>query len=185
VEDYKFQKLRFLQRRKLLAVGIAAPLLQLPSLGIAADAGRELAFSHTHTGERLRVTYFEHGQYLPDALTEINYLLRDFRTAEVVTIDPELLDLVHLIKSAAGSNSGTLEIISGYRSPATNEMLRNSTSGVAKKSFHMSGQAIDIRLTDISTSKLRDAATSLGVGGVGYYAASDFLHVDTGPARQW
>jgi uncharacterized protein YcbK (DUF882 family) len=92
--------------------------------------------------------------------------------------------MVHLIKSATGG-TGMLEIISGYRSAATNEKLRKTTSGVAKKSFHMKGQAIDIRLTDVATSKLRDAATSLGAGGVGYYAASNFLHLDTGPTRQW
>ena len=184
MEDYNCRQTGFLQRRKLLKLGACAPLLGLPKLGAAALPSRELRFSHTHTGEALSVTYFEGGQYLPDALTEINYLLRDFRTAEIVPIDPQLLDLMHLIKSTTGSN-GTLEIISGYRSPATNEMLRKTTSGVARKSFHMTGQAIDIRLTDVATNNLRDVATSLGAGGVGYYPSSDFLHVDTGPVRQW
>ena len=184
VQPRNSRQIHRIQRRKLLTAAVCAPLTAIPGLGFAMAPARELLFSHTHTGEKLRVTYFEHGCYLPDALSEINYLLRDFRTAEVTRIDPQLLDLVHQIQSRAGSR-GTLEIISGYRSPATNEMLRQTTGGVAKKSFHMTGQALDIRLTDLPTDRLRDAATSLGVGGVGYYRASNFLHVDVGPTRQW
>lgn len=183
VEDSKLSQNRLLKRRRLLALGLSMPLLAVTGPGWAATA-RELAFSHTHTGEKLRVTYFDNGRYLPDALSEINYLLRDFRTREIVEIDPQLLDVVHLIKTTAGAN-GLVQIISGYRSPATNEMLRSTTSGVAKKSFHMKGQAIDIRLTDVKTNVLRDAAQAVGAGGVGYYPVSDFLHIDTGPVRHW
>jgi uncharacterized protein YcbK (DUF882 family) len=183
VEDSKLSQSRLLKRRRLLALGLSLPALAIAG-PVKAAAPRELVFSHTHTGEKLRVTYFDNGQYLQDALTEINYLLRDFRTREIIEIDPRLLDLVHLIKTTAGGN-GTLQIISGYRSPATNAMLRATTSGVAKKSFHMKGQAIDIRLTDIKTRVLRDAAIAIGAGGVGYYPASDFLHIDIGPIRYW
>ena len=141
------------QRRQILTAFACAPLLSTTRLAWALADQRELSFSHTHTGERLKVTYFENGVYLPDALSEINFLLRDFRTREVIEIDRRLLDIVHLTQQSVGS-SGTLEIISGYRSPKTNEMLRANSSGVAKKSFHMNGQAIDIRLTDVATDKL-------------------------------
>jgi len=184
VEDNNSRQKHRIQRRRVLTTLACAPLFGMSRLGQATAPGRELSFSHTHTGERLKVTYFEQGQYLPDALAEINYLLRDFRTAEVVRIEPQLLDMVHQVQSSVGS-TGTLEIISGYRSPATNEMLRSTTNGVARKSFHMIGQAIDIRLTDVSTSTLRDAATGIAAGGVGYYRSSDFLQLDLGPVRQW
>jgi uncharacterized protein YcbK (DUF882 family) len=160
------------------------PFAALPGLAYAASGARRLRFYHAHTGERLNVTYCEDGAYLPDALAEINYLLRDFRTGEVHVIEPGLLDFVHRIQAVADSR-GTFEIFSGYRSPATNRRLRLTTNGVAKNSFHMQGQALDIRLTDVATGTARDIASQLGLGGVGYYPNSDFLHVDTGPVRDW
>ena len=172
------------RRRQLLQTVACAPFLALPGLVHATSVTRALRLHHAHTGETLNVTYCENGAYLPDALAEINVLLRDFRTREVHVIEPGLLDFVHLIQSIAGSN-GEFEIISAYRSPATNEMLRQTTHGVAKDSFHMKGQALDIRLTDVATGTLRDIATQLDLGGVGYYADSDFLHVDVGPVRHW
>jgi len=175
----------FSSQRRLLLKGMAcAPLAALPDLAFATQGGRELRFAHTHTGETLRVSYWENGAYLPDALAEINLLMRDFRTEEVVTIEPALLDFVHLIQTTA-DRSGAFEIISAYRSPKTNELLRQSSNGVAKKSFHMKGQALDIRLPGLSTASMRDIAIGLAVGGVGYYANSDFLHVDVGPVRRW
>lgn len=151
---------------------------------LAADAPRTLAFSHLHTGERARVTYFESGRYLDDGLAELNQLLRDFRTGEVTAIDPALFDILHGVQRLAGSG-GTYEIISGYRSPATNEALRKAGRGVVRKSQHTLGKAIDVRLSDLDTAKLRDAGISLGQGGVGYYASSNFVHLDTGRVRRW
>jgi uncharacterized protein YcbK (DUF882 family) len=143
-----------------------------------------LAFSHLHTGERLELEYFSAGAYLPDALGAVNHLLRDFRTGDVGTIDPALLDLLHTLRERTGTRQ-PYQIISGYRSPATNQMLHDRSSGVATKSLHMSGQAIDIRLSDVPLARLRDTALSMRSGGVGFYPGSDFVHVDTGRVRAW
>ena len=147
---------------------------------------RELSFYHTHTGKHLDVVYWQDGRYVDEALDDINVFLSDFRTGEKAEIDPELLDLIYDVRTSLGSD-GTYQIISAYRSPKTNEMLRNrsSSSGVARKSQHLLGKAIDVRLEGVPTSELRDAAIRLKRGGVGYYEASDFVHVDTGRVRRW
>ena len=145
---------------------------------------RELKFTHTHTGERLAVEYFSGGTYLPDALATINQFLRDFRTSEVHAIDLGLLDLLHGLTGLTGSRQ-PFQVISGYRSPATNEMLRSHSEGVAAGSLHMQGRAIDIRLADVPLTTLRQAALAVRGGGVGYYPVSDFVHVDTGRVRTW
>lgn len=145
---------------------------------------RSLSLYHTHTGKALRVTYHRDGKYVPEALAALDDFLQDFRTGDEVRMDPALFDLLYDIQQVAGSN-GTYEIISAYRSPATNTMLRKKSNGVAKKSQHLLGKAIDVRLTDVDTAQLRDVALSLKRGGVGYYGASDFVHVDTGRVRRW
>jgi len=145
---------------------------------------RALAFYHTHTGERLRVTYAANGSYLADALDEINHFLRDFRTGDVHPIDPQLLDILYELKQRAGGQ-GTFEIISAYRSPKTNEMLRSRSDGVAQRSLHMEGKAMDVRLVGARLDLLRDQALALEAGGVGYYPESEFIHVDTGRVRRW
>jgi uncharacterized protein YcbK (DUF882 family) len=152
----------------------------------AASTGvtRSLHFNHLHTGERLELEYFSGGAYLPDALGTINHFLRDFRTDEEHAIDAQLLDLLHDLNRLVGGRQ-PFEVISGYRSPATNAMLRRHSEGVAAHSLHMQGQAIDIRLADVRLGTLRDAARSIARGGVGYYPASNFVHVDTGRVRTW
>ena len=148
---------------------------------------RSLSFFNTHTGERLKTTYCCDGKYQPEALKEINHILRDWRVDQVKPIDPRLLDLLHEL-------SGTLEtdapfhIISGYRSPVTNATLRTrggTHTGVATQSLHMVGKAIDIRVPGVKLDHLRGAARSLKLGGVGYYPSSNFVHVDTGRVRFW
>jgi len=155
----------------------------LPLPALAADV-RGLGFRHLHTGEKLKVVYFEAGQYLEDALAAINHLLRDHRSGDVHEMDPKLLDQLCALAQRCG-RSGPFEVISGYRSPATNDMLRRNGSGVAKRSLHMQGRAIDVRLAGVRTNQLRRAATDLGRGGVGYYPKSDFVHLDTGRFRTW
>ncbi len=172
------------RRRFLTGAAAAAALLGPWSRAAAALETRSLAFSHNHTGERLRVVYYEGGEYLADAVAEINHLLRDFRTGEVWEMDLALLDTLAELRAMTGSRA-EFQVISGYRSPQTNEMLRNSSSGVAKRSLHMQGRAIDVRLSGYDTAKLRKAALRLRRGGVGYYARSDFIHVDTGRVRTW
>jgi len=149
-----------------------------------ASGPRALAFYHTHTGERLRVTYAADGRYLPEALAEINRFLRDFRTGDVHPIDPQLLDILYELRRRAGGR-GTYEIISAYRSPQTNEMLRARSDGVATRSLHMEGRAMDVRLVGAPLDRLRDEALALEAGGVGYYPESEFIHVDTGRVRRW
>ncbi|MGI9248775.1 MAG: YcbK family protein [Woeseiaceae bacterium] len=145
---------------------------------------RRLDFLHTHTGKRLDVTYKRNGEFVPEALHDINAFLQDFRTGERAEIDPELLDLIFDLREELGGK-GTYEVISAYRSPKTNEMLRGRSSGVAKNSQHLLGKAIDVRLTGVELPKLRDTAIAMQRGGVGYYAKSNFIHVDTGRVRRW
>ena len=155
-----------------------------PSNPSSYKGNRNLAFYHTHTRECLDITYSKNGKYDPKALQQINRYLRDFRTGEIHPIDPEVLDILWEIQQDMGCES-TYEIISGYRSPKTNAKLRHHSNGVAKRSLHMKGQALDIRLTGKKTSTVRDCAIALEAGGVGYYAKSNFVHVDTGRVRTW
>lgn len=173
-------------RRSLLrAAACLAPLAVVPFPAFArTDGARRLSFYHTHTSERLSIVYAENGAYVPGALDEVNYLLRDFRSGDVHPIDPQLLDILHGIRERTGSE-GTFEVISGFRSPATNQMLRHRSGGVAQKSLHLQGQAIDVRLTGVPTGQVRRAALAIRRGGVGYYPESDFVHVDTGRVRTW
>ena len=156
------------------------------SQGTLGTNERELSFYHTHTGKRLNVVYWQNGEYVDTALAEINAFLSDFRTGDRVDMDPALLDVIYDVRESLDS-SGTYQIISAYRSPETNEMLRNrgASSGVAQKSQHVLGKAIDVRLEGVDTAELRDAAIRLQRGGVGYYENSDFVHMDTGRVRRW
>lgn len=185
----------FSRRTFLSSLAAGVPLIALSSSSFAASleaaaspvanlGTRALTFAHTHTGEHLQVEYFTGGTYLPDALQTVNHFLRDFRTGGIHDIDPELLDLLHTIGRMTDT-SKPFQVISGYRSPKTNAMLRARSEGVAAGSLHMQGQAIDIRLADVPLGKLRNAALSVKRGGVGFYPASDFVHVDTGRVRAW
>jgi uncharacterized protein YcbK (DUF882 family) len=165
-----------------LAASMATPIITRPAY--AAVQARRLSFYHTHTGAKLTIDYHDGHAYIPDSLGEINQYLSDFRTGESHPIDPNLLDILHHLKKASNSN-GVFEVISGYRSPATNAKLRNKSTGVAKRSLHMQGKAIDIRLAGCDTHELHKACRSLARGGVGYYRKSDFIHVDTGRVRSW
>lgn len=167
-------------------VALAAPMLCLPRRVRATEAPRALRFEHTHTGESLSVTYAVGERYVAGALDEICHFLRDFRNGATHAIDPALLDQLHLL-AAATATRAPFQVISGYRSPATNAMLQREGRGVASHSLHLHGQAIDIRLADVALADLRDAALSLRAGGVGYYPApsSDFIHMDTGSVRRW
>ena len=158
-------------------------LLPISSSAPAEDV-RDLAFFHTHTAEKLSVTYYVDGEYVDTAIGELNHFLRDFRTGDETAMDPGVLDILFDIQQNSGS-TGVYQVISAYRSPATNEMLRGRSGGVARNSQHLLGKAIDVRLTDLDTATLRDVALSLKRGGVGYYSESDFVHVDTGPVRRW
>jgi uncharacterized protein YcbK (DUF882 family) len=172
-------------RGRLLAiVSVAVVVLLHPSAPSASIDQRQLVFYHTHTGKRLDVVYARGDEYVESALDDVNRFLSDFRTGEEKRIDPELLDLLYDVRESLGSD-GTFEVISAYRSPRTNEMLRRRTSGVARHSQHLLGKAIDVRLRGVPLEKLRDAALRMHRGGVGYYEQSDFVHLDTGRVRRW
>lgn len=143
-----------------------------------------LAFHNTHTGDQLKLTYFEQGRYIKDALHEINHLFRDYHDGSIHPIDPALLDQLYDLKHTLEVRK-PFHIVSGYRSPATNADLRKHSDGVAKNSLHMEGRAIDIRIEGLDTRRIRDAALAMRCGGVGYYERSDFVHLDTGSVRTW
>jgi uncharacterized protein YcbK (DUF882 family) len=177
-------------RRRFLTLGaLAASALLMPHPGWAAKRNsssrkRSLSFFETHRRELLTIDYWDDGKYLPEALDEINHALRDWRTHEVKAIDPRLIDLLYGLKVNL-STTQPFHIISGYRSPKTNAMLRKRNKAVAKKSYHLLGQAIDVRVPGCSLSKLRTTAKKMKGGGVGYYRRSNFVHIDVGPVRYW
>lgn len=177
-------------RKFPVGVALAATLILVSLAGAShgelGNDERRLSFYHTHTGERLDIVYFRDGAYIPWALEKINRFLFDFRTGETVEMDPELLDLIYDVRAALGSD-GTYQVVSAYRSPKTNEMLRGrgGNTGVAKKSQHLLGKAIDVRLEGVQTARLRDTAVAMKRGGVGFYEVSDFVHMDTGRPRSW
>ena len=165
-------------------IGAAAGLL-VPAIASAQLRDpRVLRFNHTHTGEKLAIEYWRAGTYEPQGLDAINRLMRDFRTGDIYPIDPSLLDLLHDVARRTESNR-PFEIISAYRSPKTNAALNSHSDGVARNSLHLRGKAIDVRLGDVALKDLRRAALAAGRGGVGYYAGSNFIHVDTGRVRTW
>ena len=160
---------------------VAAPAL----VGLRDIGARSLSFDCYNTGERLKATtYWAEGKYIPGALAEINYALRDDRSGEVFPIEPRVLDLVHQIGKALDTNCH-FEMYSGYRSPKTNAMLRKANSEVAAHSLHMEGEAVDITLPGRSLDQVHRTALAMRAGGVGYYPDADFLHVDVGRVRQW
>lgn len=173
-----------LDRRRVLAAGLGLAVPALGASAAAAAAPRNLSVLNLHTGERLAATYFEAGRYLPDALAALDRVLRDHRTGEVHPMDPGLLDLVSGLAGRLGG-AGAVQVISGYRSPASNAALRRNSTGVATRSLHMEGKAMDIRVQGVELSHVRNAALTMGRGGVGYYPGSDFVHVDVGRVRQW
>lgn len=159
---------------------IAAPAVQTRA---SADV-RRLFLHNLHTGDRVKTVYWENGRYIDGALDEVRFALRDWRNGQQHAMDPGLFDIFHDL-SVRLETEQPFQIISGYRSPATNAALHARSSGVASKSLHTQGQATDIRIPGVQLAHLRKAALSLGRGGVGYYPVSDFVHVDTGRVRQW
>ena len=175
------------KRRRILKLAGALTLACLPVPALARTSvgeQRSLAFLNIHTGERLSAVYWADGRYLTAALGEIDHLLRDYRTDEVKPIDRRLLDLLHLLRNRLDSGA-PFHVISGYRSPATNNMLAKRSGGVARKSLHMRGMAIDMNLPGRDLATLHRAARSLRLGGVGYYPKPGFVHLDVGRVRYW
>ena len=183
-------------RRRFLQLGLGATtalslpnaFAGLPSPSIAqpatAHAERKLSLLNLHTGEHLNATYWAEGQYQSSELKAINHILRDHRTGDAYHMDNDLLNLLHALHQKMDSKK-EFQVISGYRSPKTNAVLNKKSNGVARKSLHMQGKAIDIRLPGCQLADLRKAAINCQTGGVGYYPKSDFIHIDTGHVRHW
>ena len=176
-------------RRRFLNCALGATAaLALPQTSHAlikpSKLVRDLRLHNLHTEEKISLSYFEQGNYITEALQDINYLLRDHRTGDVFDMDPDLIDLLYDLKNVLATEH-PLQVISGYRSPKTNAALHKKSGGVATKSLHMQGKAIDIRIQGIAAKDIREAAISLARGGVGYYPRSNFVHIDTGRVRTW
>lgn len=176
-----------LTRRRLLRAGAkgAIGLLAAPPVALARPVeAKALSLHNLHTGERIDAEFWYDGRPVPEGVGEIDRVLRDHRTGEVKAIDRELLHLLHALGRKLHARR-PFQVISGYRSPATNAKLREKSTGVARKSFHTRGMAIDIALPGCELRDLRRAALALQAGGVGHYPKSGFIHIDTGPVRHW
>lgn len=176
-------------RRRLIKLGLGASagMLVMPPAfaNLAKLPERKLSLYNLHTGEQLKTTYWAEGHYQSSEMQAISHILRDHRTDEMIDMDNDLIDLMTILHRQMQGKQ-PYHIISGYRSPKTNEMLRKTGSGgVAKKSFHTLGQAVDVRLPGRQLADLQQAALKLHAGGVGYYPKSNFVHIDTGPVRHW
>ncbi len=182
---------RRLSRRSLL-IGAGAAGAAIMTAGVAGAASprrhngvRSLAFDNTWTGEKVRVTYYENGRYIEDAMHALDRMMRDHLNNTVVEMDPRLYDLLADLHALMDS-SQPFQLISGYRSPETNTMLANKSRAVARNSFHLRGWAADVRLQGRDLRQLAMGAISLKRGGVGMYSRrSNFIHVDSGPIRKW
>ncbi len=185
-------------RRNFLGMGALAtfgalvlPAFSNEAMAAAFQAGtasggssRRVSFRNTHTNESFSGVYRIGNKYLPDAFDRINYVMRDHRTGEAFPIDPRVMDIIYSVHQMTGNHT-PYDVLSGYRCPQSNAGLRKASGGVAKNSLHMTGQAIDLRMPNYSTSRLRDLAKSLRAGGVGYYSRSNFVHMDSGDVRYW
>jgi uncharacterized protein YcbK (DUF882 family) len=145
---------------------------------------RTLNLANVHTEETLTVTYWSDGAYRRDALDKLNHFLRDSRESAETEMDPQLFDVLWHTQMHVGF-SGTVEVLSAYRSPTTNAWLASVSRGVASDSQHMNGNAMDIHMPGVPVFKIQQVARSLGMGGVGFYPRSGFVHIDTGPVRYW
>jgi uncharacterized protein YcbK (DUF882 family) len=165
--------------------GLAATLAPSATQNAVANGDtRTLSFYHVHTRETIRITYLSGGSYVSSATSQLNQFLRDWRNDQQTRMDPRLYDILWEVQRAAGS-SAPIKVLSAYRSPSTNAMLRRSSRGVAEHSQHTRGKAIDIHLDDVGLSRIREAGMRLQKGGVGYYPSASFVHLDTGSVRHW
>ena len=179
----------------LMAAGATARASEMLEPGVMGSAAMDmmvgqrymLHLHHLHTGESLDVTYRIGNMYMPDAMARLNHFLRDHRTQDEANYDPREFDVLHSVLAKLGRANNVIDIVCGYRTPESNHYLRtrSASTGVAEHSQHMESKAIDIRVPGVQTLALRNAALSLGAGGVGYYPVSQFVHVDVGPVREW
>ncbi|MEL6520212.1 MAG: DUF882 domain-containing protein [Pseudomonadota bacterium] len=179
-----------ISRRGLLAAFAATTIVAAPTysnaFGILRGAGdiRRIRMYSGRTGESIDMIYWLEGQYIKDAVGEINHFMRDWRRGTSMRMDLRTVDILAAAHNLTGSSEPYM-LLSGYRSPQTNAMLRSRSGGVAKNSLHMKGQAADVRLGSRSVGQLARAAATCRAGGVGRYSGSNFVHMDCGPVRTW
>ncbi len=180
-----------LSRRSVLKGGLTLSMSAMlsvasfkPALALPAGGMSEISFRNERSGETFSGVYRVGNKYLPEAFERINYVMRDVRADEVFPMDPRVIDIIAMVHKHLQADR-PYELLSGYRSPHTNAELRSAGEGVAKRSLHMSGQAIDVRLGDVNANHIREAAIKLAAGGVGYYPKSGFVHMDSGAFRTW
>jgi len=179
-----------LTRRGLLRAFAASAVAAAPTyanaFGFLRGSGdiRRLRMYSTRSGEMLDTIYWIDGEYIPEALAEINHLMRDWRSNEVTQIDARAVDIMAASHSLLDVEEPYM-LLSGYRSPQTNAMLRSRSRGVARNSLHMKGQAADLRMKARSVQQMARAASACAAGGVGKYSRSNFVHMDCGPVRTW
>lgn len=171
----------------IVSVVVFLGMISIPNATATVSPSPEyrLRLFHVHTGKRLDIVYRRGDSYVPEALTRLDEFLKDWRTGDVLHYDPRLFDLLRDIETKVGHSDDEVDVVCGYRSPWSNELLRKNAHHVARHSLHMQALAIDIRISGVSASRLRDAALALHRGGVGYYADSAFVHVDVGRVRRW
>jgi uncharacterized protein YcbK (DUF882 family) len=182
-----------MQIKKTFCAGVVAGLMLLAGSSLRAASGDvpanaepyRLRLYHLHTGERIDVVYRVGDRYLPDAVAQLDRFLRDHRTGDEKDYDVKEFDLLHDLMARLGHPNGEIDIVCGYRTPWSNNYLREHGHGVALHSQHMEAKAIDIRVPGVATAQVRDTALAMQRGGVGYYASSDFVHVDVGRVRRW
>jgi uncharacterized protein YcbK (DUF882 family) len=172
----------FLKHSAMLVGALGAPAIVRAAL--VSPHEKSLKLFNTHTGETFSSVFWVDGQFLPDAMDDINRLLRDHRSNQVMAMDPDLLSLLETMSTQIGPGN-TLHVISGYRSPETNQLLADCSDGVARHSLHLEGKAIDIRVPGRDLVTVRKVAMNLRGGGVGFYPDSQFVHIDTGRVRSW
>ncbi len=172
----------FLKKSIILGAGLTVSPFDLFAYRLPVD--RSIKLYNIHTGEHIKATYWAKDHFVKSELHKINHFLRDYRTGDVQKMDIELLDLLYSIQLIRDTTR-PIQVISGYRSPKTNKLLRKRSEGVAKNSYHLKAQAIDINLPGTDLKNLKKLATFLKRGGVGYYPKSGFMHIDTGPVRYW
>ncbi|MEM7250317.1 MAG: YcbK family protein [Pseudomonadota bacterium] len=174
------------RRSALISLGVLGTALAFSPSAIAGLAlkPRTVRLYNVHTGDSLKTVYYYRGKYSRQALRAVNYLMRDFRARRIKRIDPRLLDLLWLVQMELDSKE-RFQVVSGYRTRRTNRKLREMGVGVAKRSYHTRGRAVDLRLPGRDLSALKKVAQDLKRGGVGYYPKSNFVHLDTGRVRSW
>ena len=163
----------------------ASTTVATPTTSVDTEPAYRLRLYHTHTDEHIDIVYRRGDTYIPEAIDELNYFLRDSRNGTVHPYDPRLFDLLNELAASIGRPDAEINVVCGYRTPETNRALRRRSRRVARHSLHMEAMAIDIRIPGVSTKELRNAALSLHEGGVGYYRRHAFVHVDVGRVRKW